>query len=180
MENIKKLNARTEKWREMISKGIHSDQSLLKKRVRKGVPPCLRMIVWPELIQLSDFQKKAKYHYTQLLKQESPSAHDICLDVPRTFPEEQAKVLRNSLYCVLKAISIVHPEVGYCQGMNFLCMRLLEVLDDEAAFWMMDYLLRRFPQLAINYKMPESVQLQNHVFTRLFQKHMKEVAQVCE
>jgi hypothetical protein len=99
--------------------------------------------------------------------------------VPRTFPEEQAKVLRNSLYCVLKAISIVHPEVGYCQGMNFLCMRLLEILDDEMAFWMMDYLLRRFTQLSTNYKSPESVQLQNHVFTKLFEKHLKEVHDVC-
>jgi|JI6StandDraft_1071083.scaffolds.fasta_scaffold03828_6 hypothetical protein len=69
MENIKKLNARTEKWREMISNGVHSDQALLKKRVRKGVPPPLRMIVWPELINLADFQKKAKYRYLQLLKQ---------------------------------------------------------------------------------------------------------------
>lgn len=63
--------------------------------------------------------------------------------------------------------------------MNFLCMRLLEILDDEMAFWMMDYLLRRFTQLSTNYKSPESVQLQNHVFTKLFEKHLKEVHDVC-
>lgn len=69
MESLKKLNARTEKWREMIANGIHSDPALLKKRVRKGVPPPLRMIIWPELIKLADLKKKAKYQYHQLLKQ---------------------------------------------------------------------------------------------------------------
>lgn len=138
------------------------------------------MIAWPLLIRLEDFRKKARYEYQQLLKQESLSAHDICLDVPRTFPQEQAKVLTNSLYCVLKAVSIVHPEVGYCQGMNFLCMRLLEILDDEIAFWMMDYLLRTFTELSNNYRSPETVQIQNHVFTKLFAKHLKDVHSVCE
>lgn len=41
---------------------------------------------------------------------------------------------------VLKAIAIAHPKIGYCQGMNFLTMRVLEVLDDEQAFWLLDYL----------------------------------------
>ncbi len=40
-------------------------------------------------------------------------------------------MLRKSLNNVLKAISIVYPKVGYCQGMNFLALRLLQVLDDE-------------------------------------------------
>lgn len=31
---------------------------------------------------------------------------------------------------VLKAIAIVHTKIGYCQGMNFLVLRILEVLDD--------------------------------------------------
>ena len=26
---------------------------------------------------------------------------------------------------VLKAIAIIHPKVGYCQGMNFLALRIL-------------------------------------------------------
>jgi len=54
------------------------------------------------------------------------------LDIPRTFPEEEdSKVLRKSMNNVLKAISIVYPKVGYCQGMNFLALRLLQILNDE-------------------------------------------------
>jgi hypothetical protein len=109
MDGLKKLNERTEKWREMLAGDLHKDPKLLKKRIRKGVPPCLRMIAWPRIIDLETFKKKCRYTYSELMKKESLSAHDICLDVPRTFPEEKATVLRNSLYCVLKCISIVHP-----------------------------------------------------------------------
>ena len=42
---------------------------------------------------------------------------------------------------MLKAISIVHERVGYCQGMNFLALRLLQVMDDEETFWMLNFLL---------------------------------------
>jgi hypothetical protein len=45
---------------------------------------------------------------------------------------------------------------------------------------MMDYLLRAYPQLANNYRIPESILLQNHVFTKLLQKHLKKVHEVCE
>lgn len=31
---------------------------------------------------------------------------------------------------VLKALSIVYPKIGYCQGMNFSALRLLQILDD--------------------------------------------------
>lgn len=41
---------------------------------------------------------------------------------------------------VLKSIAILYPKVGYCQGMNFLASRVLQVLDDEEAFWLLDYL----------------------------------------
>ena len=67
---------------------------------------------------------------------------EIALDIPRTFPqEEDSKVLRKSMNNVLKAISIVHPKVGYCQGMNFLTLRILQVLDDENSFWLLNYVL---------------------------------------
>jgi hypothetical protein len=31
---------------------------------------------------------------------------------------------------VLKSIAIIHPRIGYCQGMNFLALRILEILND--------------------------------------------------
>lgn len=79
--------------------------------------------------------------YTSLINSFSNSVYEISLDIPRTFPEEEdSKVLRKSMNNVLKAISIRYPKVGYCQGMNFLIMRLLQVLCDEDVFWMISYL----------------------------------------
>jgi hypothetical protein len=51
--------------------------------------------------------------------------------------------LRKSLNNVLKAISIVYPRVGYCQGMNFLALRLLQIIEDEEAFWILNYLFEK-------------------------------------
>lgn len=44
---------------------------------------------------------------------------------------------------MLKAISIVYPRVGYCQGMNFLALRLLQIIEDEEAFWILNYLFEK-------------------------------------
>jgi len=42
---------------------------------------------------------------------------------------------RASLNNVLSAYSIRNPSIGYTQGFNFIVARLLEVLDEEEAFW---------------------------------------------
>ncbi|CAN0205834.1 unnamed protein product [Discosporangium mesarthrocarpum] len=38
---------------------------------------------------------------------------------------------------VLRAYGLHNPEVGYCQGMNFLVGFLLEVVAEEASFWLL-------------------------------------------
>jgi hypothetical protein len=58
--------------------------------------------------------------------------------------------LRKSLNNVLKAISIVYPRVGYCQGMNFLTLRLLQIIEDEEAFWILNYLFSKDDNLSKN------------------------------
>ena len=75
-----------------------------------------------------------------MTKSFSNNIYEITLDIPRTFPEEEdTKVLKKSLNNVLKALSIVYPKIGYCQGMNFSALRLLQILDDETAFWLLHY-----------------------------------------
>jgi hypothetical protein len=83
-----------------------------------------------------------EHNFERLSNSFSKNVSEIGLDIPRTFPdEEESKVLTRSMNNVLKAIALVHPKVGYCQGMNFLALRLLKVLDDEQCFWFLDYLL---------------------------------------
>ena len=55
----------------------------------------------------------------------------IILDVNRTyFTEDQKRkreIIKNILFCLL----YIYPNIGYCQGMNFICQFLLEVTKDE-------------------------------------------------
>lgn len=115
----------------MIKSNMINDPILLQSRIRKGIPPAIRPVAWPYIIKLDAFIKKhsSKYNYSKLINSPSSSTYEIGLDIPRTFPEEEdSKILRNSLNNVLKAISIVYPKVGYCQGMNFLALRLLQII----------------------------------------------------
>jgi len=36
----------------MLDKGIHSDEELLIRRTRKGIPQCIRIKVWPEIVKV--------------------------------------------------------------------------------------------------------------------------------
>ncbi|CAM9150157.1 unnamed protein product, partial [Sphacelaria rigidula] len=46
---------------------------------------------------------------------------------------------------VLRCISTFVPDVGYVQGMNFVCRCLLQVYDDEEeAFWVFVGMLQKF------------------------------------
>jgi hypothetical protein len=83
---MKQLNARIEKWREMLKGDIYEDQAILKRRVRKGVPCCIRSLVWPRLINLEKYKAKQKVSYRQLLRDDTIYGEEICKDIPRTFP----------------------------------------------------------------------------------------------
>ena len=38
---------------------------------------------------------------------------------------------------VLRAYSYYDPEVGYCQGMNFIAGMFLTIMSEEEAFWLL-------------------------------------------
>ena len=55
----------------------------------------------------------------------------IVLDVNRTYfsesQDEKRETIKNILFCLL----YTYPNIGYCQGMNFICQFLLEVTKEE-------------------------------------------------
>ena len=69
-----------------------------------------------------------------LKERENKWTASIVIDVPRTFPdiksfdEEQQQRLKR----VLNAYAGSNPEIGYCQGMNYVAGLLLLVSDNEA------------------------------------------------
>jgi hypothetical protein len=99
--------------------------------------------------------KRVEGLYTKLSQAENPWTPLITIDVPRTFthslriPESTLE----SLGRVLNGYANLNPEVGYCQGMNFLAGLILRVVspsggyialeEEEEVFWLfvclMDY-----------------------------------------
>ena len=67
-------------------------------------------------------------------------------DLPRTFPSQPFVASTEgqaALRQVLVAFSVHRPEVGYCQGMNYLTAMLLCTMQHrrEDAFWMLAALI---------------------------------------
>ena len=55
----------------------------------------------------------------------------INLDVLRTFFDNDQDENRNKIRNILTAIAYKYPEVGYCQGMNYISQFLLMLIEDE-------------------------------------------------
>ena len=70
----------------------------------------------------------------------SPFDDQIAKDLRRTLPSHpryQNPDARRALARVLRAYALWHPDIGYCQGMNFLCGTLLLIMAEEDAFWLL-------------------------------------------
>lgn len=115
------------------------DKTMLLQAIRQGVPRSKRGDVWHFLAhqfcikeQPYDSSKFKNYNtpYDELLKQLTSHQHAILIDLGRTFPNHTyySSPLgpgQLSLFNILKAYSLLDPEVGYCQGLSFVAGILL-------------------------------------------------------
>lgn len=81
--------------------------------------------------------------------QKSESESILKKDIERTFPTHKIFRLKEgagqkALYNILKVYSIIDPEVGYCQGMSFICAMLICYMDEIDAFWCLTAILKGF------------------------------------
>jgi hypothetical protein len=90
---------------------------LLSKKIRSGIPPPLRGVVWTAMSGARDCNLEGLYD--QLLGETSPYEQLIGKDVGRTglemFSQEGGEGQR-MLGRVLRAFSIYDTQIGYCQG----------------------------------------------------------------
>lgn len=135
-----------DRWETIIDKE-HANDGMASKRdprvllqaIRNGVPRMKRGDVWMYLAEQFtintapvDIKKFPNYNtpYHVLLKSLTEHQHAIFIDLGRTFPNHQyykaaLGVGQLSLFNILKAYSILDPELGYCQGLGFICGVLL-------------------------------------------------------
>ncbi|CAI5492035.1 unnamed protein product [Closterium sp. Naga37s-1] len=116
------------RWRAMIGLGP-MDWNLyerkhpreVKKRIRQGVPDCLRGIVWQLLSGSREFLLMNEGAYEHMLLYElSNNEMDIIRDINRTFPTHVYFMQKHgpgqrALFNVLKAYSVYDKKIGYVQ-----------------------------------------------------------------
>ena len=151
-EKLLTINARIEKWNYMLNNyndfktnKLHK----LKKRTRKGIPDNLRGYAWQILSGVDEFYKKNLYQQLENEPMDRSIEEIIINDIDRTFPKcqyfkdkygnGQRKLLK-----VLSNYSKYNKEVGYIQGMAFICALLLTYMDEERSFFMLHTLIKNY------------------------------------
>ncbi|XP_043369906.1 TBC1 domain family member 1 isoform X3 [Dermochelys coriacea] len=144
-------------WEKMLSTPGRSktkiDMETIHSAVGQGVPRHHRGEIWKFLAeqyhlkhQFPSKQQPKDTPYKELLKQLTSQQHAILIDLGRTFPTHpyfsaQLGAGQLSLYNILKAYSLLDPEVGYCQGLSFVAGVLLLHMTEEDAFKMLKFLM---------------------------------------
>ncbi len=113
----------------------------IRRRVRKGIPECMRGFAWYALSDGDSIMAKLGSPYsidTSTLPQQT--VDEIERDIDRTFPRhvmfiENEGIGQQSLRRLLQWYAVLDPEVGYCQGMGFLAGLFLQYMPEDKAFY---------------------------------------------
>lgn len=132
---------------------VKFDAETIHTAVAQGVPRQHRGEIWKFLAEQYRLTQTVPSRppsnhtpYKELLKQLTSQQHAILIDLGRTFPthpyfQAQLGAGQLSLYNILKAYSLLDPEVGYCQGLSFIAGVLLLHMGEEDAFDMLKFLM---------------------------------------
>ncbi|XP_042170736.1 LOW QUALITY PROTEIN: TBC1 domain family member 1-like [Oncorhynchus tshawytscha] len=143
-------------WESMLGTQARSkvkfNTDTVHSAVEQGVPRQYRGEVWKFLSEQFVLRQPVPVRspsdnrpYKELLKQLTSQQHAILIDLGpfRHHPYFQAQLGSGqlSLYNLLKAYSLLDPEVGYCQGLSFVAGVLLLHMGEEEAFNMLQFLM---------------------------------------
>ncbi|RWS28141.1 TBC1 domain family member 10A-like protein [Leptotrombidium deliense] len=143
--SVEVILKREKKWLHMCDnwdKFMTKKWKKIRDRCRKGIPISVRGRAWTFLC--AAYKQRIRYPelYTQLSEQigDEKINDEIRKDLNRQFPSHEMFAENNGfgqqdLYGVLKAFSIVKPDIGYCQGQAPLASVLLMHMPAEDAFW---------------------------------------------
>lgn len=121
--------------------------TLVSKKIRGGVPPPLRGVVWQSMAGSRD--QALEEQYERLSGETSPYEGIIGKDLNRSFPG--VEMFRDPdgdgqrmLGKVLKCFSLYDQKIGYCQGLGFLVGPLLMHMPDKEAFCILVKLMEQY------------------------------------
>ncbi|KAK4999199.1 hypothetical protein LTR66_001733, partial [Elasticomyces elasticus] len=149
--------------------------TLTSNKIRAGIPPPLRGVVWVSVAGARDRHLEAQYEC--LLGEKSPYEGIINKDLGRSFPGvemfmdadgEGQKMLGR----VLKCFSLWDEEIGYCQGLGFLVGPLLMCMGDREAFCVLVRLMTHYGLRTSYLPTLHGLHLRIFQFSHLFRNYL--------
>lgn len=121
--------------------------TLLSRKIRSGIPPPLRGVVWQSMAQARD--SMLLENFERLSGESSPYEGLIGKDLGRSFPgvdmfRDPDGDGQRMLGRVLKCFSLYDQKIGYCQGLAFLVGPLLMHMPDNQAFCVLVRLMENY------------------------------------
>eukprot|EP00930_Biecheleria_cincta_P032595 TRINITY_DN22603_c0_g1_i1.p1 TRINITY_DN22603_c0_g1~~TRINITY_DN22603_c0_g1_i1.p1 ORF type:complete len:827 (+),score=161.77 TRINITY_DN22603_c0_g1_i1:148-2628(+) len=149
---------------------------------RKGVPERYRWRAWRALTGWSILSRPGDYEKILGKVPEKAASDRIDKDIDRTFPylEEFDAQKRNELLNLLRANASLFPEVGYCQGLNFVTGFLLLCADrgpdsSREAFFLLVQLMMKYRMNLLFCENLPLLKLHTFQFNQLFSRIFPDV-----
>lgn len=154
--------------------------TLTSNKIRSGVPPPLRGVVWPSIAGAHD--PKLHEDFQRLSVETSPYDGLIGKDVGRSFPnvdmfKEKDGEGQQMLRRVLKAFSLHDEKIGYCQGLGFVVGPLLMHMSEAEAFAVLVRLMEHYDLRSCYTPDLAGLHLRIYQFQQLLSKHLPELTE---
>ncbi|KAL8734335.1 MAG: hypothetical protein Q9166_001533 [cf. Caloplaca sp. 2 TL-2023] len=165
-------------WAALVSNYPQTAQrlpTLTSNKIRNGVPPPLRGVVWMSIAGARD--RLLEDEYERLCNETSPYENLIGKDIGRSFPnvemfKDPAGEGQKMLAKVLKAFSIYDQKIGYCQGLGFVVGPLLMHMADKEAFCVLVRLMEHYNLRSCFLPDLSGLHLRIYQFQHLLKRHL--------
>lgn len=154
--------------------------TLTANKIKGGVPPPLRGVVWTSMVGARDPELSDKFD--KLSTESSPYETMIGKDIGRSFPgvemfKEAGGEGQSMLAMVLKVFSLYDTDIGYCQGLGFLVGPLLMQMGEKEAFCVLVKLMEKYDLRSCFMPDLAGLHLRIFQFQRLLTQHMPTLSQ---
>ncbi|KAL9014459.1 MAG: hypothetical protein Q9173_000895 [Seirophora scorigena] len=149
--------------------------TLTSTKIRNGIPPPLRGVVWISIAGARD--QLLEEEYMRLCTETSPYENLISKDIGRSFPnvemfKDPAGEGQEMLAKVLKAFSNYDKKIGYCQGLGFVAGPLLMHMADKDAFCVLVRLMEHYHLRSCFLPDLSGLHLRIYQFQHLLKQHL--------
>ncbi|QSS48674.1 EVI5-like protein [Histoplasma capsulatum var. duboisii H88] len=168
-------------WAALVADYNHTASrlpTLTSNKIRAGVPPPLRGVVWPSLAGARDLDLLDEF--ARLTGVTSPYEGLIGKDIGRSFPSVEMFRDPNGegqqmLGRVLRSFSLYDEKIGYCQGLGFVVGPLLMHMSDAEAFCVLVRLMDHYNLRSCFLPTLSGLHLRIYQFQALLSRHLPEL-----